>query len=71
MTDKISIEAPVFYGDEDENIFFSCIYNLPGFKSLTGKGTRLNIEFNNEISDEAREQIDVLIQRWNTKESHR
>lgn len=67
---KILIEGPVFYGQEDENIFFSCIYNLPGFKAVTGVGTRLQVEFEIEISIEAREQVSVLCQRWNTKEIH-
>lgn len=64
---KIVLEGPVFHGQEDENIFFGCIYNIPGFKTVTGIGKNLHIEFESEVSPEASEQIQVLCERWNTK----
>ena len=60
------IEGPVFKGEEDENIFFQCIYNLPDFKEVVGAGTELTITFSTTVSETAKEQIAVLCRRWNT-----
>jgi hypothetical protein len=60
------IEGPVFKGEEDENIFFQCIYNLPDFKEVVGAGTELTITFSATVSETAKEQIAVLCRRWNT-----
>ncbi len=64
------IEGPVFKSEEDENIFFQCIYNLPDFKEVVGAGTELTITFNATISEIAKEQVKVLCHRWNTKLSN-
>ena len=60
----IVIEGPVFYGEEDENIFFQCIYSLPDFKEVVGAGTELTIKFGVTASDEAKEKVEVLCRRW-------
>jgi len=48
------------------NIFFQCIYNLPGYKDVVGTGTKLTISLNLKDSEKAMEQIEVLCRRWNT-----
>jgi hypothetical protein len=63
---KIIIEGPTFYGQEDENLFFQCIYNLPNYFEVKGAGTRLTISFKSEITETAQEQIEVLCRRWQT-----
>lgn len=61
---KAVIESPSFYGAEDENVFFNCIYSLPDFAKVTGKGSELHIDFKSEINDEAVEQLLVICRRW-------
>jgi len=63
---NIVIEGPVFNGEEDENVFFQCIYNLPNFKEVVGAGTELTIMFGSTISETAKKQVEVLCRRWNT-----
>jgi len=63
---EIVIEGPVFYGEEDENIFFQCIYNLPGLKEVVGSGTALTISFSPADSKKVEEQIEILCRRWDT-----
>ena len=61
---KAVIESPSFYGVEDENVFFNCIYSLPDFIKVTGKGCELFIEFKSDVSNEAVEQLLVICRRW-------
>jgi len=61
---KAVIESPIFYGAEDENVFFNCIYSLPDFAKVTGKGSELYIEFKSHVSNEAIEQLVVICRRW-------
>ena len=63
---KIIIEGPIFHGQEDENLFFQCIYNLPDFSEVIGAGTQLTIRFKSEVSEIAQQQIEVLCRRWQT-----
>ena len=63
----LTIEGPVFYGEEDENIFFQCINNLSGFKEVVGAGTALTISFHSCNAEKVKEQIEVLCRRWDTK----
>jgi len=65
---NIIIEGPVFNGEEDENIFFQCIYNLPDFEEVVGAGTELTIMFSATVSETAKDQVEVLCRRWNTKQ---
>jgi len=60
----ITINGPMFYHEEDENLFFSVIYKLPGFKEVTGAGRELKISFTQDISNEAVMQLLVLCRRW-------
>ena len=61
---KAVIGSPSFYGAEDENVFFNCIYSLPDFVKVTGKGRELYIDFKSEVSNEAVELLLVICRRW-------
>lgn len=61
---EIAIEGPLFYAREDEDLFFSCIYGLPGFKQVRGQGTQLKIEIEEPVTDEAVMKLLVLCRRW-------
>ena len=63
---NIQIEGPGFYGEDDENLFFQCIYNLPGFHNVRGVGTVLTISFKEDVTTEARDLIQALCVRWET-----
>jgi hypothetical protein len=60
----ITIEGPDFYHQEDEDIFFSCIYNLPGYQQVKGHGVELTISFASDISEQAVMQLLVICRRW-------
>ncbi len=62
---EIVIEAPTFFDTEDENIFFSCIYNLPTYKKVIGKGSILIIELSKKPSEKTLLQLLVICKRWN------
>jgi len=61
---EIIIEGPSFYAQEDEDLFFSCIYGLPGFEQVRGQGTQLKIEISEPVTDEAIVKLLVLCRRW-------
>lgn len=61
---NITIEGPAFYDQEDENIFFSCIYNIPGYKQVNGHGLDLTISFNQKPCEHAVIQLLVICRRW-------
>lgn len=65
----ITIAGPTFYNQEDENIFFSCIYALPNYEKVVGHGIELTISFNQPPSEKAIMQLLVICRRWgiNTK----
>ncbi|WP_444943048.1 hypothetical protein ACJJIK_13540 [Microbulbifer sp. ZKSA006] len=61
---SITIEGPTFYDQEDENIFFECLYSLPSFKEVKGHGVELTIEFTGEPEEEAIVKLLVICRRW-------
>jgi len=61
---EITIHGPTFYDQEDENVFFSCIYSLPGYKQVRGHGSELTISFDSEVSDTDIIQLLVICRRW-------
>ena len=63
---SIQVEGPVFNSQEDEALFFQCIYNLPGYEGVVGRGTVLTISFTENISTEAHDLIKALCTRWET-----
>lgn len=60
----ITIKSPTFYSQEDEEIFFQCIYNLPEYKEVIGVGAHLKIVFNSATSSEAKNHLDAICIRW-------
>lgn len=60
----ITIDGPIFYSQEDENIFFLCIYNLQDYKQVVGHGMELTISFNKNPSELAISQLLVICKRW-------
>jgi len=77
MSDRtvISIEGPLFYGQEDEDVFFACIYQLPTYKNVRGHLRMLDIEFEAEPTDQDILQLLSICRRWeidtNPLEEHR
>ena len=67
---SISIEGPTFYDQEDENIFFECIYKLPSFNEVKGHGVELPITFKGEPEEEAIIRLLVICRRWGISTSH-
>lgn len=61
---EIIIEGPEFYGQEDENIFFHCIYNLPNFSEVKGAGTQLTIQFTSVVTEIAQQQNGFKKHEW-------
>jgi len=60
----ITIDGPTFYDQEDENIFFSCIYGLPDFERVRGHGMELTISFKKVPSNKTISQLLVICRRW-------
>ena len=61
---NITIEGPSFYDEEDENVFFGCIYALPSFVEIRGHGVELTIEFESEPAEESILRLLVICRRW-------
>ncbi|WP_226668052.1 hypothetical protein [Microbulbifer aggregans] len=60
----ITIHGPTFYDQEDESIFFSCIYNLPGYVQVRGLGADLTVSFSHALSEAAVMQLLIICRRW-------
>jgi hypothetical protein len=61
---NITIEGPSFYDQEDENVFFGCIYALPSFVEVRGHGIELTITFETEPTEETILKLLVICRRW-------
>ena len=61
---NISIVGPSFYDQEDENVFFGCIYGLPSFVEVRGFGMELTITFEVEATEEIIIKLLVICRRW-------
>ena len=59
-----TLTGPVFWATFDEDAFFSLIYRLPSFKSVTGRGLELDIEFTKELDSEIVEALLIIMHRW-------
>ena len=58
------IEGPSFYDQEDENIFFNCLYSLPEYEEVKGKGINLHIKLKEPVTDETIKQLVIICRRW-------
>ncbi len=61
---NITIEGPSFYHQEDENLFFGFIYDLPSFIEVRGHGVELTITFEIEPTEEIVLKLLVICRRW-------
>jgi len=61
---EVIIEGPSFYDQEDENIFFNCLYSLPEYEEVIGKGLNLHIKLKESVSDETIKQLVIICRRW-------
>lgn len=61
---EVIIEGPSFYDEEDENIFFNCLYSLPEYQDVKGKGVNLHIYLKEPVTDETIKQLVVTCRRW-------
>ena len=61
---EVVVEGPSFYDEEDENIFFNCLYSLPDYEDVKGKGLNLHIQLKDPVSDETIKQIVITCRRW-------
>jgi hypothetical protein len=61
---ELTIKGPAFYAQEDEDLFSSCIYGLPNFKQVWGRGLHLDIEFSEPPTDEAIVKLVIICRRW-------
>jgi hypothetical protein len=63
---KIEISGPFFKCEEDENIFFSRLYSLPGYDSVVGKGSYLYLTLKHDSKNQALNQVQEICDFWNT-----
>ncbi len=63
----IELEGPRFLSSADEENFFSCLHALPGFVSVRGYGTRLEVvvEGSDDL-EKTQARVDALCRRWGT-----
>jgi hypothetical protein len=63
---KIEILAPVFKCAEDESIFFSRLYSLPGYDSVVGKDRILYLILEDGSANVAINEVQEICDIWNT-----
>ena len=61
---EVIIEGPSFYDIEDENVFFNCLYSLPEYEKVIGKGINLHINLKEPVSDQTAKQLVIVCRRW-------
>jgi len=62
----IEIPGPVFKCDEDENIFFSRLYAMPGFNGVTGKGLNLYLTLTDHAQETVIDELQEICNMWGT-----
>nr|WP_086938584.1 hypothetical protein [Thaumasiovibrio occultus] len=60
----VTIQGPSFYGPEDEEVFFGCLYSLPEFEKVVGVGLNLDIHFKAPVSGDVIKLLLVICRRW-------
>lgn len=66
MNIEVEIVGPVFKCAEDENIFFSRLYDLKGYVNVVGKGLNLYLKFESEFTRECLTELQEICDIWNT-----
>ena len=64
---ELEILGPTFKCSEDENVFFSRIYSLPGYDNVVGHGRYLYLTLKNNPDHSALIQIQEICEFWNTE----
>ncbi|TNC83163.1 MAG: hypothetical protein C9356_01590 [Oleiphilus sp.] len=64
---KIEIKSPFFKCEEDENVFFTRLYALPGFESVMGNGGSVYLILKNGSESVVVKQVQDICDFWNTK----
>lgn len=64
---SIIISGPTFTSQEDEELFFLCLNQIPGCSDVKGQGIKLVLAFEGSPTDMAMEYIAVICNRWKTK----
>ena len=62
----IEISVPVFKCEEDENVFFSRLYELPNYDSVIGKGLNLYLRLTENPNETVIEELQVICNMWGT-----
>lgn len=62
----IEIPGPVFKCEEDENIFFSRLSEIPGFDSVNGKGLNLYLTLAENPDESILEALQEICNMWGT-----
>lgn len=62
----IEISDPVFKCEADKNVFFSRIYEIPGYDSIIGKGVNLYLTLTGNSKEAVIEELQVICDIWGT-----
>ena len=60
------IVGPVFKCADDEGIFFSRLYELPGYENVIGKGRNLYLNFSANPNEAVLHQLKEICNNWHT-----
>ena len=61
---QISFTGPTFFTDADEHHFFAWLYSLPGYVSVVGAGSTLQLTIADPVEREAVRELLSLFRRW-------
>lgn len=64
---EFEILGPTFKCQEDENVFFSRIYSLPGYDNVVGQGRYLYLTVKNQPDRLVVNQVQEICEFWNTE----
>lgn len=60
----ICFEGPNFFGQADEDLFFSVLYRLPAYQGVTGSGREVTLALQHPVDTESADQLLSLFLRW-------
>ena len=63
-SNEVSFEGPSFFGQADEDLFFSAIYGLPAYQDVAGSGRELNLTLREPVDSESADRLLSLFLRW-------
>jgi hypothetical protein len=62
----IKIAGPIFRCDEDETIFFSRLYEIPGFDNVRGQGLCPYLNLADTYQESALKELQSICNMWGT-----